>query len=77
MPIIDSPSTIPNDLLLVLSAKNTPFGKIISNFKLKPSGILSNKLAYKTYFEKLEIHISDVSSLIPTPYPAIIFIGIV
>ena len=68
---------MPNDLLLVLSAKNSPFGKIISNFKLKPSGILSNKFSYKTSFAKLEMHISDVSSFIPTPDPAIILIGIV
>ena len=26
---------------------------------------------------KLEIHISDVSSFMPTPYPAMIFIGVV
>ena len=32
---------------------------------------------YKTSFAKLEMHISDVSSFIPTPDPAIIFIGIV
>ena len=67
---------MPNDLLLVLSAKNVPFGKIISNFKLKPSGIISNKFSYKLLL-KLEMHISDVSSFIPTPDPAIIFIGIV
>jgi len=68
---------MPNDLLLVLSAKNFPFGKIISNFKLKPSGIISNKFSNKTSFAKLEMHFSDVSSFIPTPEPAIIFIGIV
>ena len=77
MPIIDNPSTIPNDLLLVLSAKNAPFGKIISNFKLKPSGIISNKFSYKTSLAKSEMHISDVFSFTPTPDPAIIFIGIV
>ena len=32
--MIDNPSTIPKDLLLVLSAKNSPFGKIISKFRL-------------------------------------------
>ena len=53
VPIIDNPSTIPNDLLLVLSAKNFPFGKIISKFKLKPSGIRSNKFSYKTSLAKL------------------------
>ena len=74
--MIDNPPTIPNDLLLVLSAKNAPFGKIISNFKLKPAGILSNKFSYKTSLAKLEMHISDVSSFMPTPDPAIIFIGI-
>ena len=30
VPIIDKPSTIPKALLLVLSAKNFPLGKIIS-----------------------------------------------
>ena len=68
---------MPNDLLLVLSAKNAPFGKIISKFKLKPLGIISNKFSYITSLAKPEIHISDVFSLIPTPDPAIIFIGFV
>ena len=49
----------------------------ISNFKLKPLGIISNKFSYKTSFAKSEIHISDVSSFIPTPDPAIIFIEFV
>ena len=39
--------------------------------------MLSNKFSYKTSFAKLEMHISDVFSLIPTPEPAIIFIGFV
>ena len=68
---------MPNDLLLVLSAKKAPFGRIISNFKLKPAGILSNKFSYKTSLAKLEMHISDVSSFIPTPDPAMIFIEFV
>ena len=69
--------TIPNDLLLVLSAKNAPFGKIISNFKLKPAGIISNKFSYKTSLAKSEMLISDVFSFIPTPDPAIKFIEFV
>ena len=39
--------------------------------------MLSNKFSYKTSLAKLEMHISDVSSIMPTPDPAIIFIGIV
>ena len=50
---------------------------MISKFKLKPAGILSNKFSYKTSLAKLEMHISDVSSFMPTPDPAIIFNGIV
>ena len=37
-------------------------------------GIISNKFPYKISLAKLEIHISDVFSLIPTPDPGIIFI---
>ena len=65
----NSDQTMPNDLLLVLSARNSPFGKIISNFKLKPAGIISNKFSCKTSLAKLEMHISDVSSFMPTPDP--------
>ena len=50
---------MPNERLLVLSAKNLPFGKIISKFKLKPSGIISNKFSYKISIAKPEIHISE------------------
>jgi len=39
--------------------------------------MLSNKFSYKTSLAKLEMHISDVSSFMPTPYPGTIFIGIV
>jgi len=39
--------------------------------------MLSSKFLYKTSLAKLEMHISDVSSFMPTPDPAIIFIGIV
>jgi len=39
--------------------------------------MLSNKFSCKTSFAKLEMHISDVSSFMPTPDPAIISIGIV
>ena len=38
------------------------------------AGIISNKFSDKISIAKLEIHISAVSFLIPTPYPAIIFI---
>jgi len=41
---------------------------------------ISKKKIYKTNktsFAKLEMHISDVSSFLPTPDPAIIFIGFI
>ena len=72
--MIDNPSTIPNDLLLVLSAKNFPFGKMISKLSIKPSGIISSKFSSKTSFAKSEILISDVFALTPPPEPGIIFI---
>jgi len=45
-------------LLLVLSAKNSPFGKIISKFKLNPSGMA--KPISNFVYEKMGIPIDKI-----------------
>ena len=58
--MIDNPSTIPKDLLLVLSARNFPLGNIISRFNWYPVGINSNKFSSKSSKANLEMQISEV-----------------
>ena len=73
--MIDNPSTIPKDLLLVLSARNFPLGNIISRFNWYPVGINSNKFSSKSSKANREIQISEVFEFIPTPYPGMILIN--